>query len=127
MSKRHLYLGKSGEDIATNFLKENGYKIFIRNYRTKLGEIDIIAKDKDTFCFIEVKTRHSDRFGLPSQAVSRMKQRQISKAALVFLKENRLLDQRARFDVVSIIYSSKDTPQLDLIKNAFELDESFTY
>jgi putative endonuclease len=126
VSKQHLYLGKSGEENAVSFLKENGYKILARNYKTKLGEIDIIAVDKDTYCFIEVKTRHSDKFGLPSEAISSIKQRQISKAALNFLKENKLLDKKARFDVVSIIYQ-KDAPRLDLIKNAFELDENFTY
>ncbi|MDP2937962.1 MAG: YraN family protein [Candidatus Omnitrophota bacterium] len=126
MSKQDLYLGKKGEEIAVGLLKENGYKILIRNYKTKLGEIDIIASDKDTICFIEVKTRQSDRFGLPSEAISGSKQRQISKVALMFLKEKGLLDKKARFDVVSILYS-KDKPQVDLIKNAFELDNDFVY
>lgn len=125
MSKQNLYLGKSGEEIAVGLLKENGYKIIVRNYKSRLGEIDIIAKDKDTFCFIEVKTRHSDKFGMPFEAISGFKQRQISKVALAFLKENKLLDKKARFDVVSII-CSEDKPKLDLIKNAFELDERFT-
>jgi putative endonuclease len=126
VSKEKIYLGKSGEEKAVELLKEQGYKILARNFRTKLGEIDIIAKDKDTFCFIEVKARRSDRFGFPQEAVLRKKQRQISKAALLYLKENNLLDQKARFDVVSIIYS-EDKTKLDLIKNAFELDSSFTY
>jgi putative endonuclease len=126
VSKQDLYLGKKGEEIAVGLLKENGYKILIRNYKTKLGEIDIIAFDKDTICFIEVKTRQSDRFGLPSEAISGSKQRQISKVALMFLKEKGLLDKKARFDVVSILYS-KDKPQVDLIKNAFELDNDFVY
>jgi len=121
-----LYLGKKGEEIAVGLLKDNGYKILLRNYKTKLGEIDIIASDKGTICFIEVKTRQSDRFGLPSEAVSASKQRQISKAALVFLKERNILDKKARFDVVSILYS-KDIPQLDLIKNAFELNNDFVF
>lgn len=126
MSRENLYLGRSGEDVAADLLKGKGYKILVRNYKTKLGEIDIIARDKDTLAFIEVKTRHSDRFGLPQEAVSVSKQRQISKAALMFLKENNLLEKKARFDVISVVYS-KDKPQLDLIKNAFELDNSFTY
>lgn len=121
MSKEHLYLGKSGEELAAGLLKENGYKILLRNYKTKLGEIDIIAKDKGTVCFIEVKTRHSDRFGLPFEAISTFKQRQIAKVALLFLKRNNLLERKARFDVVSIVYW-KDRPKLDLIKDAFELD-----
>ena len=126
MSKERIYLGRSGEEAAVRLLKENGYKILARNYKTKLGEIDIVAKDRDTFCFVEVKTRHSDRFGLGQESILGSKQRKISKVALMFLKENNLLDKKARFDVVSVIYS-KDTPKLDLIKNAFELDESFTY
>jgi putative endonuclease len=126
VSKQNLYLGKFGEESAIDLLKTNGYRILARNYKTKLGEIDIIARDKDTVCFIEVKTRHSDRFGLPQEAISRSKQRHIAKVALVFLKENNLLDKRARFDVISIMHS-EDTSKLDLIKNAFELDQSFTY
>lgn len=144
MSKEHLYIGKthtcmqvwdksrtcaqvrgkSGEELACGWLKKNGYKILLRNYQTKLGEIDIIAKDKDTVCFIEVKTRHSHRFGLPLEALSTFKQRQIVKVALLFLKKNNLLEKKARFDVVSIVYS-KDRPKLDLIKGAFELDERY--
>jgi len=126
VSKANLYLGRSGEEAAANFLKKNGYKILARNYKSRLGEIDIIAKDKDTLAFIEVKTRLSDKFGLPQEAVMKSKQRQISKAALSFLKEKNLLHEKARFDVVSVEYS-QDKPKLDLIKNAFELDKSFTY
>ncbi len=126
MYRQHLVTGKSGEELAVALLKENGYKIIARNYKTKLGEIDIIARDRDTICFVEVKTRHSDKFGLPQEAVQGFKQRQISKVALAYLKENSLLDKRARFDVVSIIYS-QDNPKLDLIKNAFELAQEFTY
>ena len=126
MSKQNLYLGKKGEETAVGLLKNNGYKILLKNYKTKLGEIDIIASDKGTICFIEVKTRQSDRFGSPVEAISASKQRQISKAALVFLKEKNLLDKKARFDVVSILYS-QDTPRLGLIKNAFELSNDFVY
>ena len=126
MSKQGAYLGKKGEDAAVSFLKDNGYKILLRNYKTNLGEIDIIACDKGTICFIEVKTRQSDRFGLPAEAISESKQRQISKAALIFLKEKKLLDKKARFDVISVFYS-KDAPRLDLIKDAFELNNDFTY
>ncbi|MBU3959139.1 MAG: YraN family protein [Candidatus Omnitrophica bacterium] len=125
MPKAHLYLGRAGEEVAISLLKKNDYKILAKNYKTKLGEIDIIAKDKDTFCFIEVKTRNSDRFGLPAEAISDSKQRHIARAALIFLKENNLLDKKARFDVVSVIYSEKYRPRLDLIKNAFELDARY--
>lgn len=126
MSKERLQLGKQGEDLAVVFLKKNGYKILARNYKTKLGEIDIIALDKGTLCFVEVKTRNSDRFGAPAEAVSSFKQRQISKAALCYLKEKKLLERKARFDVVSVVYSN-EKPQLELIKDAFELDPNYTY
>lgn len=124
MPRQNLEIGKSGEELAVEFLKKQGYRILTRNYKTKLGEVDIIAKDKDTICFIEVKTRYSDKFGFPQEAVLRNKQRQISKAALVFLKGNNLLNKKARFDVVAIRYL-EDEPQLDLIKDAFELDEKY--
>jgi len=127
MPKEHIALGRTGEAAAVDLLKKNGYKILLRNYKTKLGEIDIIARDRDTLCFIEVKARHSDRFGLGQEAISSFKQRQISKVALAFLKEKNLLDKKARFDVVSIMYLAKEAPRMDLIKNAFELNESFAY
>lgn len=126
MSKENLIFGKSGENIAEEFLKKNGYKILLRNYKTKLGEIDIIASEKNTYCFIEVKTRHSDKFGLPMEAVSRVKQKQISRAALHFIKERRLFDEKARFDVVSVLYS-QDFPRIELIRNAFDLAKEYTY
>ncbi len=125
MPKQNFQFGKSGEEIALGLLKKNGYKILARNYRTRLGEIDIVACDKDTICFIEVKSRHSDKFGFPQEAVLKSKQRQISKAALVFLKEKNLLDRKARFDVVSVL-SADETPKLELITDAFELDGGFT-
>lgn len=123
--KQNLEVGKSGEEAAVELLKASGYKILARNYKTRIGEIDIIAFQGDTLCFIEVKSRNSLRFGLPQEAVSAEKQRQISKAALSFLKSNNLLNRKARFDVVSVLYS-KDGPKLDLIRNAFDLNCDFT-
>jgi len=126
VSKDNLNLGVLAEDKAERFLKASGYKILQRNYKTKLGEIDIIAQDKDTLCFIEVKSRSSDRFGSGLEAVSALKQKQICKAALSFLKENKLLDKQARFDVVSLD-ASGDAEKITLIKNAFELNARYTY
>jgi putative endonuclease len=124
LSKENLYLGKSGEEAAARLLKKNGYRILARNYKVKLGEIDIIAKDKDTVCFVEVKLRKSDKFGLPAEAVTVFKQRQIARVALAFLKEKNLLGKRARFDVISVIYS-ENSVKFDLIKDAFELEERY--
>ena len=126
MSKQSLNLGKSGEELAVKLLQKNGYKVIARNYKSPLGEIDIIAKDKETICFVEVKTRRTDKFGSPLEAVSHFKQRQISKVVLEFLKKNKLLDSSARFDVVSVLYE-KDEPKSELLKNAFELSSGYTY
>ena len=124
MSKHITAFGKEGEAQAADFLKGKGYKIVRVNYKTKLGEIDIIARDKDTICFIEVKTRQSDKFGLGQEAVSWRKQAQVSKTSVIYLKENKLLDKKARFDVVSALNSDKGF-EFNLIKNAFELSENY--
>jgi len=121
VSKERIRLGKCGEEVAADFLKEQGYKILARNYKSHFGEIDIIAWDKDTLCFVEVKTRRSQRFGTPQEAVTVSKQRQIARSALSFLKEKALLNKKARFDVVSIL-SLKDETKRELIKDAFELE-----
>ncbi len=127
MSNQNLSFGKTGEDLAVRLLVDKGYRILERNFRTKFGEIDIIAKDKDTFVFVEVKARHSDKFGFPFEAVSKSKQKRISRMAVIFLKGEKLLGKMARFDVVSIIYSIDGRHKMDLIKGAFELEEGINY
>lgn len=106
--------------MALQFLKKKGYRIYLRNYVCRLGEMDIIGQEGDTLAFIEVKTRTSARFGPPQLAVNAAKQVQLSKVALHFLKEKRLEDVKARFDVVAILLKA-DGPEIDLIKNAFDL------
>lgn len=118
MQKKEL--GEKGEEIALRFLKKNGYRILQRNYVCKLGEVDIIAREKDTFVFIEVKTRRSTTFGPPQLAVNQKKKEQISKAALYFLKEKRLEEAKARFDVVAILLGPKGE-EIELIRDAFDL------
>ena len=122
MSKESFNLGRSGEDKAAKLLLESGYKILVRNYKTKFAEIDIVAIDKDTVCFVEVKIRSQDRFGDPKEAVNYAKQKKIYFAALQFLKERALLDKKARFDVVSIL-DLKVSTKAEIIKNAFECRE----
>lgn len=125
MSRERLEFGKDAEERAAIFLQSKGYKILKRNYKTKFSEIDIVAIDKGVICFVEVKARHSNLFGEPADAVTPAKQRQISKTAICYLKENNLLERSARFDVVSLLYS-QDLPEIDLIKDAFELNSNFT-
>jgi len=85
-----------------------------------MGEMDIIAKEKDTLVFVEVKTRTSTTFGPPQLAVNSSKQRQLSKVALNFLKEKKLEDMKARFDVVAILLGPRGE-EIELIKDAFDL------
>ncbi len=113
-------LGRRGEEAAFQFLKRKGYRIIQKNYVCKMGEMDIIAKEKDTLVFIEVKTRTSSLFGPPQLAVNFSKQRQLSKVALNYLKEKRLGDVKARFDVVAILLDQKE--EVELIQNAFDLN-----
>jgi len=113
-------LGKKGEEVANRFLKNRGYRVIARNYVCKMGEMDIIAKEKDTLVFIEVKTRTSTTFGPPQLAVNPKKQSQMSKVALNFLKEKRLEDVKARFDVVAILLGPRGE-EIELIKDAFDL------
>ncbi len=112
--------GERGESLAVWYLKKNGYKIIEQNYRTKLGEIDIIAKEKKTLVFVEVKSRRSVRFGNPKWAITPKKQRTISMVALSYLKATKQSNAKARFDVIAIT-SNQDEPQIEIIKNAFEL------
>ena len=127
MSKYNLNFGKSSEDKALSYLRGQGYKILEANYKNKLGEIDIIAKDDGRFCFIEVKSRSSVMFGLPKEAVGRHKQHKISQCAIAYLKERGLLNQGCRFDVLSILGNGQDYSQFELIKDAFNLAENYNY
>ncbi len=117
--ERHQ-LGESGESLAVKLLKKDGYKIIEQNYRCKLGEIDIIAKDGDVLTFVEVKARRTDEFEGPKSAVTPQKQRRISMVALHYLKETEQMEQKARFDVVAILLLPEH-PDAQIIKNAFDL------
>jgi len=114
-------LGNVGESIAATFLKGVGFSIVERNFRCVCGELDIVARDGRTIVFIEVKCRNNQIYGPPQLAVTPFKQRQISKAALVWLSKRRLYDAEARFDVVAIILHEGELPEIEHIRNAFDL------
>ncbi len=121
MLNKHQFLGQNGEKLATLFLQQKDYRIIIRNYKCKIGEIDIIASDGETLVFIEVKTRSSHSFGSPAMAVTAKKQRQISRTAENYLAQNHLFDAPARFDVIGITLPADGKTEIDHIENAFEL------
>ena len=107
-------LGTSGEVLAKKFLKKKGYRIVEVNYVNKIGEIDIIAKQGETIVFVEVKTRSSLKFGLPSEAVGFYKQNKIRSVALSYLKTTKNLETPARFDVIEVFGE-----EIRHIENAF--------
>ena len=120
MTNKQQKFGEKSENLAAWYLRENGYKIIEQNYRNRIGEIDIIALDKKTIVFVEVKSRRSIRYGSPKWAVTPQKQRKISMVALYYLKATKQIDAKARFDVVAIT-SNRDVPQIEIVKNAFDL------
>ena len=120
MTRERLELGKRGETLALKKIKRLGYKKIIRNYRCPLGEVDLIARDRDTLVFIEIKTRKGRSTDYAKEAVNERKKRQISKVALAYMKSNDCPDAKARFDVVAVSIG-RDKPEIEVIKNAFEL------
>lgn len=118
MSKKEL--GIIGEATAFKALTDAGLKVIAKNYRCSLGEIDIIALDKECVVFVEVKARTTIKRGLPEEAVTYAKRRAMIRTALVFLKERKLLDAKTRFDVVAI-----DGDIVRYIKAAFDASDAF--
>lgn len=119
----NINIGKFGEDIASNYLKEKGYKIKERNYRTFSGEIDIISEYKGNLIFVEVKTRRSDKFGYLEEAINFNKQRKIIKNALCYLAKYNLWKINYYFDVILVSISNhEDVKRIKHIRNAFYLD-----
>jgi len=112
-------LGKSGEDRAAKFLTKSGYRILERNYKTKTGEIDLIALHEGTIVFIEVKTRSNDLFGAPELAVNRRKQIRMIKTALGYIQRKEFHQVPCRFDVVAINNADEN---ITVYKNAFEME-----
>jgi putative endonuclease len=112
--------GQASEALAVRLLEQRGYRILETNYRTRLGEIDIIARDGETIVFVEVKARRSAHYGNPKWAVTPRKQRKISMVALHYLKNTRQGQSKARFDVVAI-GAPEGQPRCEIVQNAFDL------
>lgn len=99
---QHLRLGKYGERLAKKFLKKKGFKILERNYRTKFGEIDIIARDGSQLVFIEVKTRSSQSFGSPQEALTLWKLERLRRAVQIYCIQKNIQKHGVRMDAVSV-------------------------
>jgi putative endonuclease len=114
------WFGWIGERAAARYLKKQGMRVLTRGFRTRWGEIDLIARDRDTLVFVEVKTR---RRGEPAEAVTPEKQKRLTRAAFQFLRRHRLLEPSvpSRFDVVAIVWpDDRSKPRIQHIPNAFE-------
>ena len=114
-------IGASGEETAVKILKKNGYEIIERNYRTRQGEIDIIAKDGEYTCFVEVKFRKNDDFGDPGDFIDERKRQKIIKTAQYYAVKNGIYDTPMRFDAVLINAEKGKKTGAEVIKDAFRI------
>jgi putative endonuclease len=115
-----LERGAEGEKFALRVLKKAHYKILEQNFRTPVGEIDIVARDRDFLVFVEVRTKSSIEFGLPQETILKRKKERLCKAARWYLQKNRLDDAPCRFDVVAVVTNDgKKNPEFEIIKEAF--------
>ena len=119
MTDARVALGKMGEDLAVAELERRGYEILDRRYRKRGGEIDIIARDRETTVFVEVKTRQGGGFGDGSESVRRWKQRRMTGVAMDYASRHNLLNTPCRFDVVSIQFGPNG-PVIEVYQNAFD-------
>ena len=118
--KQAFRLGQSGESLACTYLSRHNYVILHKGYRFHKGEIDIIALDRDTLVFVEVKTRSLASFGYPEEAINLQKQKQIVRIAKAYIATHNFQDVECRFDVLSISYKRDGRPFFKHIQNAFQ-------
>jgi len=111
MGFHKLEVGKTGEEIATKFLKSRGFQILARNFRTNFGELDIVAQKENKISFVEVKTRIGLTKGKPYEAVNKGKLNRLKKAVNYYLLNNNCKDVKLSFDVVSIVLNDSLKPE----------------
>lgn len=123
----HLETGKWGEKVAERFLAGKGFKILGRRVRVGTrDEIDLVARDRDSLVFVEVKTRKSEDFGRPLAAVDRAKRHSLSRAAIRYMMRLRKRPDYFRFDVVEVIGSAETSdPDIRHVENAFQMDRTY--
>ena len=119
MTKERQYTGRTGEEITCDFLKELGYSIVERNYRSRIGEIDIVSEHREYLVFGEVKTRRN-RTGLhPSLLVNAKRIEKLRMLGEHYLSQKHLMHLQPRFDVIAVQLAGKTTPEIDHFVNAF--------
>lgn len=119
--RRPAPLGERGERAAARYLRRRGMTIVARGRHERFGELDIVAVERRTLVFVEVKTRRSHRGGHPAEAVDAAKQRRLTLSALAYLKRNGLLEYPARFDIIAVTWpDERRRPHIEHFRNAFE-------
>jgi putative endonuclease len=111
-------LGRKGENLAASYLREQGWEILERNYRTKLGEIDLVCRDRDSIVFVEVKTRASADFARPDESVTQRKQAKLRRLVEDYLVKHNLESSEVRFDVLGVTLATR-RPEFEHIVGAF--------
>ena len=114
-------LGKRGEDLACAELEKRGYVIVERRFRTRCGELDIVAREAGVLVFVEVKARSGSSFGTPLESVTWKKRQRLSQMAAAYLCHKRLAGVACRFDVISI-NERQGTQTLELVRGAFDME-----
>lgn len=122
--------GDLGEALAAAFLEQNGYRLVMANFTAPIGrnskgvqvrgEIDLVALDGETLCFVEVKTRSNRNFGGPLTAVDNMKQRQITRTSRIYRRIFGVVDRPHRFDVVTVVTGGNGPPEIELIRGFWD-------
>ena len=118
--KNNMYnkiVGNFGESVVITYLEKLNYEILAKNYYTKFGEIDIVAKDKDEYVFIEVKTRTSEKFGMPSESVNKNKISHIVKASEFYIYINKLENKFIRYDIIEVYFINKNKYYINHLRN----------
>ena len=123
MSKDRCAFGRRGEDLACDALRRLGYTILDRRFRTRRGELDIVARDGSVIVFVEVRARSSRNFGHAFESVTWQKRHRLSRMAASYLFMKHLSDVACRFDVVAVTADASGHLDVDVLKSAFDLNE----
>ena len=121
MTDQRVTFGKRGEDIACEELQKRGYVILDRRFRTRRGELDIVARDGMVIVFVEVKARTDGNFGDPFESITWQKRRRLGQMAAAYLLQKKLGDAPCRFDVVAVVEGPEAGRTVELIQGAFEI------
>jgi putative endonuclease len=120
MTRERIELARQGEDLAARHFQQLGYQIVARNYRCRIGEIDLVCGKGRKLVFVEVKTRQSLRYGQPEEAVSEGKRQKLFRLAEYYLAQKRVINTVIQFDVVAVLLEEGGVPRLSHFQRAIE-------